>query len=105
RSGKVVPQIAPFVLCLPDFMFFRIASNMIKIDPLARSSMWEDLNKGRLTEIDYINGEIVKLGKKLFIETPINSKIIEMIRIAEKNKSGSPMLNSKEMGSRLGIHF
>ncbi|PKA02749.1 2-dehydropantoate 2-reductase, partial [Leptospira ellisii] len=62
RSGKMIPSLAPSILNLPDFLFFRIASNMVKIDPQARSSMWEDLTKKRPTEIDSLNGEVVKLA-------------------------------------------
>ncbi|KWV22242.1 2-dehydropantoate 2-reductase [Leptospira interrogans] len=36
RSGKMIPSLAPIILNLPDFLFFRIASGMVKIDPQAR---------------------------------------------------------------------
>ena len=103
RSGKMIPQIAPFVLGLSDFLFFRIASTMIQIDPLARSSMWEDLNKGRETEIDYINGEIISLAKSLNAQAPINSKIVELIKVVEKSRSGSPGLSAARLASSLEI--
>ena len=34
----------------------------MKIDPQARSSMWEDLQRGRRTEIDYLQGVIIELA-------------------------------------------
>ena len=56
---------------------------MLKIDAEARSSMWEDLQAGRRTEIDYINGAVVALATQHGLEAPINRKIIELIQAAE----------------------
>jgi len=36
--------------------------------------------KGNLDEIDYYNGEVVKLGKELGVSTPINEKIIKKVK-------------------------
>lgn len=36
--------------------------------------------KGNLDEIDYYNGEVIKLGKELGIETPFNQKIYQRIK-------------------------
>lgn len=74
----------PTILRLPDFLFRRLAARMLAIDPLARSSMWEDLQAGRPTEIPYLNGEITTLGSDLGIPTPINTRITELIHSAEQ---------------------
>jgi hypothetical protein len=60
-----------------------VARIQVKIDPTARSSMWEDLSRGRLTEVDYLNGEIVRLADSLGTKAPINQRIIELVRDAE----------------------
>ena len=39
----------------------------------------------RQTEIEVINGGIVKLGKKHGIETPVNASLAGLIRIIEQN--------------------
>jgi len=44
------------------------------------SSMHQDVKAGRETEIDYINGWIVKKGKELGIETENNEKVVELIK-------------------------
>ncbi|KON78702.1 2-dehydropantoate 2-reductase [Leptospira kirschneri] len=85
RSGKMIPSLAPTILNLPDFLFFRIASGMVKIDPQARSSMWEDLIKKRPTEIDFLNGEIVKLADVMGHPAPFNREIVRLIKEAELN--------------------
>jgi 2-dehydropantoate 2-reductase len=74
----------PKVLSLPDALFLRVASRMLAIDPLARSSMWDDLQAGRRTEVDYINGEIVALAKSKGVRAPLNARVVALIREAEQ---------------------
>ena len=50
------------------------------------SSMYQDLLKGKKTEIDYLNGAVVRLGKKYGIKCPINESLVMMIKYLE-NKS------------------
>ncbi len=47
-----------------------------------RSSMLQDLEKGRATEIGSLNEIVVKLGKKFGIKTPENSRLTEAIKKA-----------------------
>ena len=75
----------PTVLSWPDVFFQRIASRMLAIDPLARSSMWDDLQAGRRTEVDYINGEIVALAKSKGMRAPVNACVVALIREAEQS--------------------
>jgi 2-dehydropantoate 2-reductase len=76
-------SILPFILSIPDGLFKRLARRMLAIDPMARSSMWEDLEAGRRTEVDWINGEIVKLAASIGMSAPANARIVELIRNAE----------------------
>jgi 2-dehydropantoate 2-reductase len=46
-------------------------------------SMWQDLHKGRRTEIDAINGAICELGKKHDLATPYNDMITSLIKALE----------------------
>lgn len=80
---KVRPQWLPSLLRLPDFLFRRLARQMVAIDPLARSSTWEDLEAGRHTEVDYINGEVVALAATLGRQAPVNARLVQLIRAAE----------------------
>ncbi len=52
------------------------------------SSMLQDLLNGRLTEIEAINGAIVRFGEQLGIETPVNRLLVQLIHAAEKNSQG-----------------
>jgi 2-dehydropantoate 2-reductase len=47
------------------------------------SSMYQDILKGRKTEIDYLNGAVVELGKKYNIKCPVNESLVAMIKFLE----------------------
>jgi 2-dehydropantoate 2-reductase len=46
-------------------------------------SMVSDLERGRATEIDQLNGEILRLGQRINRPTPVNARIIELVRLLE----------------------
>ena len=52
------------------------------------SSMLQDIWKGRETEIEFLNGQIVSLGKKHGINCPLNSALVELIKAKEKATAG-----------------
>jgi 2-dehydropantoate 2-reductase len=101
RIGRMVPRLAPAILSLPNWLFLRVAAAMVSIDPKARSSMYEDLDRRRATEIEYLNGEIIRLGEKHGVPTPVNRKIRELVRAAEVKKEGSPRLSSRDLWSEV----
>lgn len=45
-----------------------------------KSSMLQDILNKRETEIDKINGAVVKVGEKVGISTPINSTIVKLVK-------------------------
>jgi len=58
---------------------------LMKFKPESWSaSVGEDLRKGKKTEIDYLNGYIVKLAEKLNIEVPFNKSLTSMVKTIEK---------------------
>ncbi|WP_299071721.1 2-dehydropantoate 2-reductase [uncultured Paraglaciecola sp.] len=69
----------PKVLRLPNFIFNRVANKMLAIDPQVRSSMWWDVSQGKPTEIEHINGAILKHAKTLEMACPVNQKISQLI--------------------------
>ena len=86
KPAKLTPipaQFIPKILKLPNPIFKIISKKMLAIDPLARSSMADDLMVGRKTEIDWINGEVVNLARQLNLTAPINQKLIELVKQAE----------------------
>ncbi|AFK22929.1 2-dehydropantoate 2-reductase [Pyrococcus sp. ST04] len=48
------------------------------------NSMLQDIRKGKMTEIDYINGKIVEYGKAVNLEAPMNSLLWALIKAKEE---------------------
>jgi len=51
--------------------------------PTAKSSMFQDVEKSRRTEIDVINGAIVEAGERLNIPVPYNRSMVWMVKSLE----------------------
>lgn len=97
RIGRVYPPLAARVLPLPTWIFQRAAAAMLRIDPAARSSMADDLALGRPTEIDALNGAIVRYGAAHGVETPVNARVAERVREAEARGGGTPSISAAEL--------
>ena len=101
RLGPLPTRMLPFLLGLPSPLFRVLASAQIKIDPSARSSMWEDITKNRPTEVDYLNGEIVRVAADCGARAPLNARIVELVHAAESAQQGSPALSPEALWSAL----
>jgi 2-dehydropantoate 2-reductase len=64
------------------------------------TSTLQSIRRGRSTEIDYLNGEIVNLGKQKDIPTPLNSLIVELVHQVETT---GKFLTVDELTQRLGL--
>ena len=58
-----------------------IASTMVT----QRSSTAQDLARGKQTEIDFLNGYIVELGKRYGIAVPYNESIYALVKMLERS--------------------
>ena len=94
QIGKVPPSRLPRLMRLPDWLFKRVAAAALRIAPEARSSMWEDLQAGRPTEIDYLNGAVVALAERGGLDAPANRRIVALMHIAQ---DGKPVAMSGKM--------
>ncbi|MCM6775470.1 2-dehydropantoate 2-reductase [Nocardia sp. CDC159] len=83
RLTLLPPELLARLLTVPDAVFDRVAGQVLAIDPMARSSMADDLALGRKTEISWLCGEIVNLGRMVGLPTPVNARLIELITAAE----------------------
>jgi 2-dehydropantoate 2-reductase len=87
----------PPLLRLPNIIFEPMLGRTMKIDPQARSSMWEDLKHGRRTEIDYLQGVITEIAARRGLEAPLSRRVVELIRQAERETRGSPGLTPEQI--------
>jgi 2-dehydropantoate 2-reductase len=57
----------------------RIAETM----PAQLSSTAQDLSRGRKSEIDHLNGFIVRKGAALGVQTPVNRALLALVKALE----------------------
>lgn len=104
KTAGVAPGLLPAVLNLPDAVFTRAAAKMLAMDPLARSSTWDDLEAGRPTEVDYFNGEIVALAAEHGLTAPVNARLTALVHAAEaggrRDWSGPELLAEVQRAAR-----
>jgi 2-dehydropantoate 2-reductase len=78
-----------------------VAASMLKIDEQARSSMWEDLQCKRSTEVTELNGAVVQLAKSMGLNAALNARMVQLIQQAEqmplKAISGKDLLNQLQL--------
>jgi len=54
-----------------------------------KASMLQDIEKGKQTEVDFINGIVVEKGKEVGIPTPFNKRVYNLIKKAHEKKENS----------------
>ena len=67
------------------FSFFIIPIAIRKHAKL-KASMLQDLEKGKLTEVDAINGAVSEYGRKVGCPTPMNNRVVEIIHQIEQGR-------------------
>jgi 2-dehydropantoate 2-reductase len=70
-----------------------IAANIIAVKTRRMEKKWpllssalQSILRNRPTEIDYLNGEIVRIGNKFGIPTLLNTKIVELVHQVERTR-------------------
>ncbi|MGB5683276.1 MAG: 2-dehydropantoate 2-reductase [Polyangiales bacterium] len=90
-------RIMSFILKLPTPIVRLVIGAQLRMDPDARTSMAQDLERHRLTEVEFLNGEIVTLARANSRDAPLNRRIVELVHEAERVGGGSPHLDAKTL--------
>ena len=72
-------------VAIPDELIDHIL-NIPTIMPNQMSSTAQDLSRGKRSEIDFLNGHVVRKGAELGIATPTNQALQVMVKLAERGK-------------------
>ncbi|MCY7296153.1 2-dehydropantoate 2-reductase [Alteromonas sp. a30] len=88
---SVKPHWLPRILLLPDWLFQILAQKMLAIDPQARSSMWEDIQAGRETEIQFLNGAVSSIAEEVGLSAPVNKVVAQQLRLLSENSISAPI--------------
>jgi 2-dehydropantoate 2-reductase len=51
--------------------------------PDVRPSMLQDIDKGRTTEVDYLNGEVARRAEKLGLDAAVNRRLVDLVHDVE----------------------
>jgi len=86
-----LPDVSVGLTRLVNFLLVKVAAKVAaaRVDrmktpwPLLGSTL-QSLRRNRPTEIDYLNGEVVELGKKTGVPTPLNARIVELVHRVEQ---------------------
>jgi 2-dehydropantoate 2-reductase len=98
QVASVPPRRMPMALRLPTWLFRLAARRTLRIDEQARTSMADDVARGRGTEIDALCGEVVRLARAAGTEAPCNAWMLERLSRREPGRLGG-----REMRQALGI--
>jgi len=60
---------------------------------LQRPSMAQDMAKGRRTEIDFINGLVVEKGREIGTPTPVNARLVDVVKQVERGDIPARLAN------------
>lgn len=98
----------------PEFLLARGEEDRTRLEPVLdimgspgqfgnmKSSMLQDIERGRKTEIEFLNGYIVKKGREIDIPTPVNEAIVDMVREVEAGTRELTPSNLEEIWERVG---
>ena len=70
-----------------------------------RASMLQDLEKGRDTEIQFINGIVSQTGRQHGLATPFNDRVVELVSAAQAARSVPEFSNIDRFGDLLRPHL
>tara|TARA_R100001369_G_scaffold14360_4_gene28982 strand:+ start:1643 stop:2641 length:999 start_codon:yes stop_codon:yes gene_type:complete len=96
-STPLPARLIPWVLRLPTPLFSRVAARMLTIDPMARTSMSYDLEAGKPTEIDALQGRIIAMGAQEGVATPLCQRVRDLVKEAQARGPGLPNLTPSDL--------
>ena len=73
----------------PEQAWVRAAEGL---PPEFKASMLQSLEKGSVTEIDFINGAVVRWGARYGVPTPVNATLVGCVKGIEKALERAPVL-------------
>ncbi|HNX66805.1 MAG TPA: 2-dehydropantoate 2-reductase [Bacteroidales bacterium] len=86
-QGKDICRLLDYKTKIKELVSFLIIPVAIRKHRLLKASMLQDLEKGRKSEVDGINGAVCRYGKKYSVPTPYNDMVVEVIHDVESGRT------------------
>ena len=85
-QGKDIVKLLDYANPIKKAISFFIIPIAIRKHAKLKASMLQDIEKGKLTEVDAINGAVSEYGRKVNCPTPMNDRVVEIIHSIEQGK-------------------
>lgn len=85
-QGKDIVRLLDYRSPLKRRISYWIIPMAIKKHAALRASMLQDLEKGKTTEVDAINGSVCAAGRAAGVPTPYNDRVVQLIHEMEQGK-------------------
>lgn len=85
-QGKDIVKLLDYKNSIKKAFSFFIIPIAIRKHSLLKASMLQDLEKGKKTEVDAINGVVSAFGHKVGVPTPMNDKVVEIVHRIENGE-------------------
>ena len=85
-QGKDIVKLLDFHNPIKKAVAYMIIPIAIRKHAKLKASMLQDIEKGKLTEVDAINGAVCNYGRKVNFPTLANDKVVEIIHKIEKGE-------------------
>ena len=94
-QGKDIVKLLNYTNSLKKTLSYLIIPIAIRKHAKLKASMLQDLEKGKLTEVEAINGAVSAYGRKVGFPTPMNDCVVQIIHDIEQGKLTSSFDNLK----------
>jgi len=95
-QGKDIMRLLNYRSGIKRSISFAMIPLAIQKHAALKASMLQDLEKGKRTEVDSINGAVCAAGKSVGVLTPFNNTVVRLIHEMEQGKRSSGRSNLKE---------
>jgi len=85
-QGKDIVKLLDYNNTIKRAFSFFIIPIAIRKHAKLKASMLQDLEKGKLTEVDAINGIVSQYGRKVGCPTPMNDRVVDVIHKIEQGE-------------------
>ena len=85
-QGKDIVKLLDYSNAFKRAISFMIIPIAIRKHAKLKASMLQDLEKGKRTEVDAINGVVSMFGRKVGCPTPMNDRVVEIIHKIEQGE-------------------
>jgi 2-dehydropantoate 2-reductase len=98
-QGKDIVKLLDYSGPVKKAISFFIIPIAIRKHAKLKASMLQDIEKGKLTEVDAINGAVSAYGRKIGFPTPVNDRVVEIIHGIERGEYKASVDNLSLFGN------